>query len=141
MTLPPDTFFWMSPGIVSRACRFAWNVNPVDLVVATFCVNKAIQAVSFFGWWWFVVMVQVGCGGGGGAREEESSLLPQSAADSSLSSIPVLFSEPLTPFQLVIGAQLIVIGQILNVSTYRAIGRDGVYYGGEHCKAGSPDII
>ena len=111
--LPPDTVLWMAPGSVSRACRFAWNIDPVNLVVATFCVNKVIQAVSFLGWWWYISSAQFGF-------------------SSSSSSPDVLTSPPsLTPLQLVIGAQLVIIGQTLNAAVYRAIGRDGVYYGGE----------
>ncbi|KAJ8599221.1 hypothetical protein CTAYLR_006399 [Chrysophaeum taylorii] len=37
---------------------------------------------------------------------------------------PTLF-----PFALVVGMQLVLIGQILNVGIYRAIGKAGVYYG------------
>ena len=129
----------MAPGSVSRACRFAWNVNPVDLVVATFCVNKAIQAVSFFGWWWFVMVGDQAAAGGGRPshhhhyhnhhHQSEAASTPLSSSSSFYMFPTRLFSEPLTPLQLVIGAQLIIIGQMLNVSVYRAIGRDGVYYG------------
>ena len=101
----------MAPGSVSRACRFARNINPVNLVVATFCVNKVIQAVSFLGWWWYT----------------SSARFSSSSSSRDVSTSP----PPLTPLQLVIGAQLVIIGQTLNAAVYRAIGRDGVYYGGE----------
>lgn len=136
----------MAPASVSRACRIAWNTSPVNLVVATFCVNKAIQAVSFFGWWWFVVhstrhddesssriwAPAVGLADDdlesiGGQERSDQDVFPLLTASSSSSHS---FALPLTPLQLVIGAQLVIIGQTLNVAVYRAIGRDGVYYGG-----------
>jgi hypothetical protein len=140
--LPPDTVLWMAPGSVSRACRFVsrgggggWSLSPVNLVVATFCVNKAIQAVSFLGWWWLVSVVHdrhhdndrraVDVEAGRG----QSDGCPLASFFSRVSSPSPLLSTTL--LQLVIGAQLVIIGQTLNVAVYRAIGRDGVYYGGE----------
>lgn len=128
----------MAPGSVSRACRFAWNTSPVNLVVATFCVNKAIQAVSFLGWWWIVVHSRrphdgrIWAAEKGPADDDEARGSQRSDAFPipALSSSSFLAS-PLTPLQLVIGAQLVIIGQTLNVAVYRAIGREGVYYGGD----------
>mmetsp|Transcript_13626 Transcript_13626/g.43033 ORF Transcript_13626/g.43033 Transcript_13626/m.43033 type:complete len:259 (-) Transcript_13626:351-1127(-) len=36
---------------------------------------------------------------------------------------------PATTFDAIVGAQLVAIGQILNIGIYRAIGKNGVYYG------------
>ena len=51
-----------------------------------------------------------------------------------LLTAPCIKFSQITPFQWVTGLQLIIFGQILNISTYLAIGKNGVYYGNKFGK-------
>jgi len=75
--------------------------RPLDVVVSLFYISKVFQLGSIFGHYFYIGSVE--------------SLLAELRG--------------LTAFRLVLGVQFFVVGQLLNASIYRAIGKAGVYYG------------
>ena len=75
--------------------------RPLDVVVSLFYISKVFQLGSIFGHYFYIGSVE--------------SLLSELRG--------------LTAFRLVLGVQFFVVGQLLNASIYRAIGKAGVYYG------------
>lgn len=102
------TTVWVFPAFFTRFCRLFKANNAVDVVVVFFMVNKVLQFLAFVGWW---------------VHTSGTPLL-----ELVQSGIPAML-ESCTLFQLVAGLQMILLGQWLNGAIYKAIGKDGVYYG------------
>lgn len=113
------TVLWLFPRPIARVCAECRVHNPVNAIVAVFAANKAIQLAAFLGFRFLVddasrrddARVLVGCPF---ASPEDGALFTLKAV---------------APWRLIVGVAFCALGQTLNLATYAAIGKDGVYYG------------
>ena len=99
----PHAFYamlWTKPKVWKSVAKKS-KVHPVDLLAVIALCMKVVQLVSFL----FYIVTLLGTNA---------------------------FMETLTrahPLTLLFGAVLVFAGQSLNIGTYKALGKDGVYYG------------
>ena len=113
------TVLWLFPRTVTRVCAECRVHNPVNAIVAVFAANKAIQLAAFLGFRFLV---------DDASRRDARSLLVgcpfASPGDGALFTLKAV-----APWRLIVGVAFFALGQTLNLATYAAIGKDGVYYG------------
>lgn len=99
----PHAFYamlWTKPKVWKSVAKTT-KVHPVELLALVACCMKVVQLVSFLFYMFSLLGTNV-------------------------------FMDTLTtahPLTLLFGALLLVVGQSLNLGTYKALGKDGVYYG------------
>jgi methylene-fatty-acyl-phospholipid synthase len=138
------TFVWLCPKTWMRLCRalpLKGRCDPVDVVVAVFFANKLVQILLPLWWWTEVNCASATDGYNGattGALATKWSLVRLTDWSSAKELQPsgmwlhwavardrLLYS----PYAVLTGIHFVLLGQILNLSIYHAIGKNGVYYG------------
>jgi len=113
------TVLWLFPRTVARVCAEC-RVHPVNAIVAVFAANKAIQLAAFLGFRFLV---------DDDASRRDARLVggcPFASPEDGALALA------LAPWRLIVGVALCALGQTLNLATYAAIGKDGVYYGSRY---------
>jgi hypothetical protein len=114
------TVLWLFPRTITRVCAEC-RVQPVNAIVAVFAANKVIQLAAFLG---FRLLVAAAAERDDDAPRRDARLggCPFASSDGALALA-------LAPWRAIVGVALCALGQTLNLATYAAIGKDGVYYG------------